>query len=59
LPVINAAARVYVLAAGPEKTKVVKAVLVEKTLLPAGMVSPVDGELWWFVDEAAAALLPR
>ena len=59
LPVFNAAARVFVLVAGPEKAKVVKAVLAEKSLLPAGMVSPVDGELWWFVDEAAAALLPR
>jgi 6-phosphogluconolactonase len=57
--VINMAARVFVLAAGPEKAKVVKAVLSEKSLVPAGMVSPVDGELWWFVDEAAAALLPR
>ena len=59
LPVINAASRVFVLVAGPEKAKVVKSVLAEKTLLPAGMVSPVDGELWWFVDEAASALLPR
>jgi 6-phosphogluconolactonase len=59
LPVINAAARVFVLVAGPEKAKVVKSVLVDKSLVPAGMVSPVDGELWWFVDEAAAALLPR
>ena len=59
LPVINTAARVFVLAAGPEKAKVVKAVLSEKSLVPAGMVSPMDGELWWFVDEAAAALLPR
>ena len=59
LPVINTAARVFVLAAGPEKAKVVKAVLSEQSLVPAGMVSPMDGELWWFVDEAAAALLPR
>jgi 6-phosphogluconolactonase len=59
LPVINTAARVFVLVAGPEKTKVVKSVLVDKTLVPAGMVSPEDGELVWFVDAAAAALLPR
>jgi 6-phosphogluconolactonase len=58
-PVINAAARVFVLVSGAEKTKVVKKVLHDKALVPAGMVSPEDGELWWFVDEAAAALLPR
>jgi 6-phosphogluconolactonase len=58
-PVINAAVRVFVLVSGPEKTKVVKNVLHDKALVPAGMVSPEDGELWWFVDEAAAALLPR
>ena len=59
LPVINAAARVFVLVSGPEKTKVVKKVLHDKALVPAGMVSPEDGELWWFVDKAAAALLPH
>jgi 6-phosphogluconolactonase len=58
-PVINAAARVFVLASGPEKAKILKSVLADKTLTPATMVSPVDGELRWFVDEAAAALLPR
>jgi 6-phosphogluconolactonase len=59
LPVFNAAARVFVLVAGGEKSKVVKSVLADKTLVPAGMISPSEGELWWFVDEAAAALLPR
>jgi 6-phosphogluconolactonase len=58
-PVINAAARVFVLVSGPEKAKVVKAVLVEKAMLPAGMVGPADGELRWFLDESAAGLLPR
>ena len=58
-PVINAAARVFVLVAGAEKAKVVKAVLADKALVPAGMVAPSDGELRWFVDAAAAALLPR
>ena len=59
LPVINAAARVFVLVSGPEKAKVVKAVLAEKALLPAGMVAPADGELRWFLDATAAALLNR
>ena len=59
LPVINAAARVFVLVSGPEKAKVMKAVLVEKALLPAGMVGPTDGELRWYLDASAAGLLPR
>jgi 6-phosphogluconolactonase len=58
-PVINAAARVFVLVAGAEKAKVIKAVLGDKALVPAGMVAPADGELRWFLDEAAASLLPR
>ena len=58
-PVINAAARVFVLVSGPEKAKVVKAVLADRVLLPAGMVSPDDGDLRWFIDAAAAALLSR
>ncbi|MBM4440037.1 MAG: 6-phosphogluconolactonase [Candidatus Rokubacteria bacterium] len=58
-PVINAAARVFVLVAGPEKAKVVKAVLADRALTPAGMVRPTDGELRWYLDAAAAALLPR
>jgi 6-phosphogluconolactonase len=57
-PVINAAARVFILVSGPEKAKVVKAVIAEKALLPAGMVGPADGELRWFLDKSAAGLLP-
>jgi 6-phosphogluconolactonase len=58
LPVLNAAARVLFLVTGAEKAKIVKAVLVERALLPAAMVSPEGGELVWLVDRAAAALLP-
>ena len=50
LPVINAAANVFVLVAGPEKAKVVKSVLADKTPLPASMVSPTDGELRWCLE---------
>lgn len=58
LPVLNAAARVLFLVAGPEKAKVVKATLGEPTTLPAAMVRPTTGELVWIIDRAAAALLP-
>jgi 6-phosphogluconolactonase len=57
LPVLNAAARVVFLVAGPEKAKVVKAVLGEPATLPAAMVRPDDGELVWLLDRAAAAQL--
>jgi len=58
LPLINAAARVMFLVAGPEKAKVVKAVLTESSSgLPASMVSPTNGRLTWLLDRPAAALL--
>lgn len=58
LPVFNAAARAVFLVTGAEKAKVVKAVLVERAMLPAAMVRPEDGELVWLLDRAAASLLP-
>ena len=57
-PVITAAARVVFLAAGAEKAKVVKAVLVDGAMLPAAMARPTDGRLHWLLDRDAAALLP-
>jgi 6-phosphogluconolactonase len=57
-PLLNAAARVMFLVAGPEKAKMVKAVLGEPGAgLPAAMVRPTDGRLTWLLDRAAAALL--
>jgi 6-phosphogluconolactonase len=58
LPVLNAAARVLFLVAGPEKAKAVRATLGEPTGLPAAMVRPTAGELAWIIDRAAASLLP-
>src|SRR5207253_9140313 len=57
-PVLNAAARVVFLVAGAEKAKIVRAVLSEQALLPAALVRPIDGELIWLADRAAAALHP-
>ncbi len=56
-PVLNAAACVVFLVAGAEKAKVVKAVLADGVLFPAGMVRPTDGRLVWMLDRAAAARL--
>jgi 6-phosphogluconolactonase len=58
-PVLNAAARVVFLVSGPEKAKIVRAVLGDQGVtLPAGMVHPVDGRLTWLLDRDAASLLP-
>jgi len=57
-PVFNAAARVIFLVAGAEKAKIVKAVLSDQALVPAGLIRPTDGELIWLADRAAAALHP-
>jgi 6-phosphogluconolactonase len=57
-PLLNAAARVMFLVAGPEKAKMVKAALGEPGgSLPASMVHPTDGRLTWLLDRAAASLL--
>jgi 6-phosphogluconolactonase len=58
LPVLNAAAHVIFLVAGPEKAKIVKGVLQDHAPVPATMVRPPDGRLLWLLDRAAASLLP-
>jgi 6-phosphogluconolactonase len=60
LPVINHAASVYFLVAGRSKAGAVHRALVEPrdpATSPAAAVSPVHGEVVWWVDEAAAAFL--
>jgi len=56
-PVLNNAANVLFLVSGSEKAKVVRAVLKDGALLPAGMVRPRDGHLTWMLDRPAAAQL--
>jgi 6-phosphogluconolactonase len=59
-PVVNNAACVAFLAAGAGKAEVLKQVLKgEKNvdLYPSQIIQPLKGQLHWFVDEAAAALL--
>lgn len=55
-PVINHAARVAFVAAGKEKQDVLKQVLDQPEAgLPASLVRPnYPGQLYWFVDDAAA-----
>ena len=60
LPVINNARRVAFIAACPEKARIVARVLGGKgqsSALPAELVAPLQGQLRWFLDKAAAAEL--
>lgn len=57
LPVINRARHIRFVAAGPDKAKIVSAVLDPKAKqpeLPARRVNPSDGDVQWFVDQSAA-----
>ena len=61
-PVVNAAKYVAFMAAGAGKAETLKHVLEGETNLnkfPSQIIKPVNGELHWFVDEAAAALLKK
>lgn len=58
-PVINASRNVMFLVAGADKANALKAVLEpqEGAVPPAGLIQPVDGNLYWLVDKAAASEL--
>jgi len=61
-PVVNAAKYVAFMAAGSGKAETLKSVLEGETKLdkfPSQIIKPVIGELHWFVDKAAAALLTK
>jgi 6-phosphogluconolactonase len=60
LPVLNAARAVVFIAAGVGKSSIVQRVLresAELSPLPAQLVRPSDGGLWWMLDQAAAGEL--
>jgi 6-phosphogluconolactonase len=60
-PVLNRAAEVMFLAAGPDKAEMLHQVLEGKSTppLPSQQVQPSDGKLLWMLDESAAAKLTR
>ncbi|XP_051145710.1 probable 6-phosphogluconolactonase 2 isoform X2 [Andrographis paniculata] len=61
LPVINSAANVAVIISGSSRAEAARLVIDETAPdcpeLPARMVQPINGELVWFVDTAAASEL--
>jgi 6-phosphogluconolactonase len=57
---INAARNVMFLATGAEKAEILRDVLhgpYQPDVLPSQIVKPEDGQLYWMVDQAVAALL--
>lgn len=59
-PVVNASSRIAFLVAGAGKAKALQQVIggsFDPDTYPAQQINPVNGELYWFLDEAAAALL--
>lgn len=58
LPLMNAARQIIFLVAGEEKAQMVARVLEGGgSSLPAASLSPREGEISWFLDQAAASLL--
>jgi 6-phosphogluconolactonase len=66
LPLINASRVIVFMVSGAEKARIVREVLQGAEAapaarhappLPASLVRPVDGELWWMLDRAAAGAL--
>lgn len=60
-PVLNAAAQVIFLVAGADKAETLRDVLAGSPRnpgFPARGVQPADGRLSWYLDQAAARLLP-
>jgi 6-phosphogluconolactonase len=59
-PIVNRAARVAFLVAGAGKTNALKEVIdgdYRPDIYPSQIIKPIPGELHWFLDKAAAALL--
>ena len=60
LPVINRARQVIFLVSGEEKSEIMKEVLEKpESNLPASIVRPVKGELFFLLDEEAGSLLSQ
>ncbi|MBC8152313.1 MAG: 6-phosphogluconolactonase, partial [Bacteroidetes bacterium] len=59
-PLVNRSAAVAFLVAGNTKARALREVLkgdYQPDLYPSQVIKPVDGNLHWFIDEAAAGML--
>jgi 6-phosphogluconolactonase len=57
LPVLNNARSVVFVVTGSGKAEILPRVLKADSKYPAGMVSPVEGQVHWFLDQGAASHL--
>ena len=55
LPVINQARQIIFLVTGANKAGIIRRMIMNKTTLPAAQVQPMDGQLSYVLDQAAAA----
>lgn len=55
VPVINNARQIIFMATGMGKIQALTTIIKGNSNLPAELIQPTDGELHWFVDNAAAA----
>jgi 6-phosphogluconolactonase len=61
-PMINASHNIVFLVQGESKAEVVNDIIngmPQSDKLPAQLIRPVDGELYWFLDSGSAAKLPH
>lgn len=62
VPLINNARHVLFLVTGKEKAAIIGKLLLKtgkKNILPAGLIKPLKGDLFWFLDKPAASLLKK
>jgi 6-phosphogluconolactonase len=61
-PVVNLSKRIAFLVSGQEKAQAVAHILSDNydpDLYPAQVIKPVNGGLFWFLDEAAATRVKK
>ncbi|MBS1733882.1 MAG: 6-phosphogluconolactonase [Bacteroidetes bacterium] len=60
-PLINYAANIMFLVTGKDKTQIIKSIFAgnKKLNYPAQLIKPVNGALFWYLDEEAAAQLKK
>lgn len=56
-PLLNSAKNIIFLVAGENKAAIIHEILIEKKDYPAARICPINGQLLWFMDKAAAKLI--
>ena len=59
LPVLNNAKCCVFFATGASKAEAIREIMINNKELPAGLVKPHNGELYWILDNESAKLLPE